>query len=908
MWQFTPYTLPMAVSALISFFVIIYTWPRRSYPGAWPLCLLSLGVSLWSLGACLEMAAVSFEHTIFWLKLKYIGVVIAPASLLLFAQEFSGKSLTLRNSGWLLIEPVLVLCVVWNDALHPYFWAGYAESAVDSIVYFAFSGGTGFWAHAAYSYGLTVVGFGIMVQTWRTSHGPYQKQVGAIIGALLIPWLSNAYYLSPLNLWPYLDPTPMAFAMTGMLCSWSLLRFRLFDLAPVARDMLIDYMDYGVLVLDEESRIVDVNPASMRLLGITRDAVGQTASQVTPQIANWTSDQSDSVSRSELLLHKTGATCEVVHFPLRDNQGAARGQMVMLQDISERVKREEKDSVDIQTRERIQRMEHSQDFGEIVCYVHEVLRSTNDSPARCELYVLEQEDSAEQCVVYGAEDNNPGATGPDICGSMSGAFNHFHKQGQMRYRSNVHRTDAVSADWLPEDARSCVEIPLTSGVFVASSAKENAFSELFVERATQLGNLLNEALQRLADLRANERYLLQLENEVDQRRHMMEELNKAKEQAESALQVKGMFLANMSHELRTPMSAVLGITEILLDEDLEAGHRQQLQTVYDSADHLLRLLNELLDLSRMEQGSIELDTEPFSMRKCVEDAMQIARPLANSKSLQVQSTVDDATAQAYLGDAARIYQVLVNLIGNAIKFTSQGIVRVEVTTTPSDVNIDAVRVAVTDTGIGIPPEKKAAIFDAFTQVDPSTTREFGGTGLGLTICQEIAQLMGATIEVDSQVGSGSTFHFTLNLTRAAEPFDEEPPQATPKAAPDEVCRVLLAEDVKVNQVIVQTMLGKRGHEVVTVDNGLAALELLQWDRNFTVVLMDMHMPLMSGVEATRKLREYEREHQLPPLKIAALTANAMQEDRQICLEAGMDFYLTKPFKTHELLALVERAS
>ena len=908
MWQYTSYTLPMAVSALISFFVVVYTWLRRSHPGAWPLCTLALGVSLWSLGACLEMAAVSFEHTVLWLKLKYLGVVIAPASLLLFALGFSGRSITLRDRGWLVIEPLLVLMLVWNDALHPYFWATFTKGSVDGVVYYATSAAAGFWIHALYSYGLTVVAFGIMLQTYRKSYGPYRKQVGAIIGALLIPWLSNAYYLSPLNITPYLDITPISFAMTGILASWSLLRFRLFDLAPVARDILIDYMDYGVLVLNEDARIVDVNPAGMRLLGISKEAVGQEVSRVTSQIANWTSEQSDDVSRSEMMLSQTRSVCEVVYFQLRDNQGAARGQMVMLQDIGERVKREEEDSIDVQARERIGRMEHSRDFGDIVCYIHEVLGNVSESLVRCEFYVFERENDATRCLVYRVDGKDTRAEGPTIRESMEQAFTLFHKEGQVRYRPDVRSEDIVSQDWLSDDVRSCLEIPLSSGVFVASGSEENAFSEVFIERARRLGNLLNEALRRQSDLRVNERYLHQLEEEVAQRRLMMEELNKAKEQAESALQVKGLFLANMSHELRTPMSAVLGITELLLDEDLDVEHRQQLQTVYDSADHLLRLLNELLDLSRIEQGSIELNAEPFSLRSCVEDAMRIARPLAQGKSLRVESHVEEAVAPAYVGDSARLYQVLVNLMGNAIKFTSEGGVRVEVTTAPSEVNGDAVRIVVIDTGIGIPPDKKAAIFDAFTQVDSSITREFGGTGLGLAICQEIVQMMGSSIEVDSEVGSGSTFYFTLHLPRATESVKEKPVEAPHREQPENVCRVLLAEDVLINQKIVQSMLGKRGHEVVTVDTGSAALELLQSDRNFNMVLMDMHMPSMGGVEATVKLREYEREHQLKPLKISALTANAMEEDRQMCVEAGMNFYLTKPFSADELLALVEQGN
>ena len=238
-------------------------------------------------------------------------------------------------------------------------------------------------------------------------------------------------------------------------------------------------------------------------------------------------------------------------------------------------------------------------------------------------------------MVYRVDGKDTRVEGPIVRESMGQVFTLFHKEGQVRYRPDVRSEDIVSQDWLSDDVRSCLEIPLSSGVFVASGSEENAFSEVFIERAKRLGILLNEALQRQSDLRVNERYLHQLGEEVAQRRHMMEELNKAKEQDESALQVRGIFLANMSHELRTPMSTVLSITELLLDEDLDVEHRQQLQTVYDSADHLLRLLNELLDLSRIERGSIELHAEPFSLRSCVEDAMRIARPLAQGKSLRL---------------------------------------------------------------------------------------------------------------------------------------------------------------------------------------------------------------------------------------------------------------------------------
>ncbi len=909
-WQYTPYNMVLGFSTLLAFILGFYIWPRRHNLGGRPLCALMFGVALWSLGAELEMASVPLEQKLLSIKLLYLGVVIAPASLMLFSIEFSGERISLRQHGWLLVEPLLVLLFVWNDALHPFFWERFELVETASFVVFTSHKALGFNLHAVYSYALMVWGLVRMIRTYRTAHGAYRKQVGAIIIALLLPWISNAFYLSPINPIPYLDVTPIAFAFTGILCSVSLLRFRLFDLTPVARDTLIDNMDFGVLVFDEAQRVVDLNPAGSRMLDFKGDAVGASIDRVAPEIAAWAVPHLGQMHREELSLSIAGRICETVLFPLHEAKGTVRGHMVVLQDVSERHKRESEAVMTRQMREHIWQMQSSRDLVGVFSHGLTMFRQLNIPLGKCGLYVFDRPGDPSRSAMYRCDSDGLHVEGPLSGVEASEAFVTVWKDGRICHRADEIGADAhrqrVAPELACEGIRSSVEVPLPNGLLVVNSTNNDAFAGEVADQVEGIAELFSEALIRLLDIRSSERYLTQLEGEVEQRRRTMEELRVSKEQAELAVEAKGQFLANMSHELRTPMSAVLGITELLLDEDLKPDHHDQLRTIYSSADHLLKLLNQLLDLSSMEREVFQLESAPFALYDCVDEAVRMMRPIAEGKSLQLTLDLDEATRNTYVGDAGRLRQVLVNLLGNAVKFTREGSVQVRVELVESKPEGDALRIAVKDTGIGIPADKQVVIFDAFTQVDLSTTREFGGSGLGLAICQQIIGRLGSRVELESEVGVGSTFHFTITLARSATPSQPQQREIEQVAESGVPRRVLLAEDVLVNQKIVQAMLGKYGHEVVTVDTGLAAVDLLETDRNFDMVFMDMHMPLMGGIEATEKIRQAERDRGLSPLKISALTANAMEDDRQLCLAAGMDYYLAKPFRAGELLALIEQ--
>ncbi len=371
----------------------------------------------------------------------------------------------------------------------------------------------------------------------------------------------------------------------------------------------------------------------------------------------------------------------------------------------------------------------------------------------------------------------------------------------------------------------------------------------------------------------------------------------ARKQSELSARARSQFLANMSHEIRTPMNGILGMTELTLNSELTTEQRDNLSMARTSAKALLSILDDILDFSRIESGRLAIEAIPFSLAEVAKRSTQLLHLAAADKQIQMQLQIAEDLPKVLLGDPGRIQQVLINLLGNAVKFTEAGFVRLEIRPTPTGIHFE-----VQDSGIGIPSEKQNKIFEAFTQADASTTRRFGGTGLGLSISSQLVRMMGGQLTVHSAPGQGSLFAFTLPLpvTESTPVLPAAPPPVSSKAL-----RILVAEDNEVNRVLIEKILGKAGHQVSSVINGKLAIEALQ-SQSFDVILMDVHMPELDGLEATRLIRAKE----LPGthIPIIALTALALKGDSDACLAAGMDAYLSKPLNTPQLLQLLSQVA
>lgn len=476
--------------------------------------------------------------------------------------------------------------------------------------------------------------------------------------------------------------------------------------------------------------------------------------------------------------------------------------------------------------------------------------------------------------------------------AMDNLFGHVLKTGET-VLSNSPLTDS-RAGGFPEKHKamnSFLGLPLTAGDEVLG----------MIAIANRPGGYDQEVVDFLEPFRVALSSMIRSMRAERERNSALHDLKTAKDEAEQANRSKSMFLATMSHEIRTPMNGIIGMTELLSSSRLDESQSQYIQTIGRSAESLLTIINDVLDISKLEAGKLELFPEPFNLPTLIDDVAKLLQAVAEAKGLKVEINVPEGFYPYYLGDAIRLRQVILNLLGNAIKFTDKGHVEIGARNADSG---DHLEIYVQDTGVGISKDQQNKLFGIFEQVDQSASRRFEGTGLGLAICKRLVQKMGGNIQVNSELGIGSRFTVHLHLPRADKPVEKQITHC------GEVTdwgdrKLLIVDDNPTNQQVMELLLSQLGFKVDLANNGIEAVRAVT-TKPYDLVFMDCQMPEMDGYQATRSIRKQSASKvHLKGLPIVALTANAMAEDRAKCLEAGMDDYLAKPVRRADILACLK---
>jgi PAS domain S-box-containing protein len=718
-WHLNPYSVALIVTTIISGIVGMYVWQRRPKLGSIPVALFMVSAMIWSLAYALEIAFIEQSTKIFWAKMQYFSIVSAPMLLLIIVLEYTRREewLTRRNIIILSIIPTITLMLTWTNEIHGLIWKDWILTEIDSLVLLSLDHGWFFWVHLGYSYLVLLSGAILLLRMLLGTSRFYRPQASVILAGALLPWLGNLIYILGLNPFLGLDLTPFAFSMTGLITSWGLFRLNLFDLTPIARSIVVNSMNDGIIVLDAQNRIVDINPWARKFLECDRDeAMGKPIdqflrgwSEISQQIQGMAGlNQEITIDGTENYLNLNLRISQV-----HDQSKKLAGNLIILHDVTARREAE------AEIRKLSQAIEHSAN-SVIVTDLEGTIEYVNPAFTRISGYTSQE-----------ALGQNP----------------RILKSGKMatEFYEEMWHTLTQGENW--------------SGEMI--NKKKNG--DFYWETVT---------ISPVKDDKDMVSHYVAIKEDITIRKQMEEELIITRDQALEASRLKSQLLANVSHDMRTPLGAILGYTEMLqsgIYGPVTEEQVEKLNSILVSSSQLLDFASNLLGQSEIESGKLFLDNRSLSPRELLQDIHSVALILAEKKGLTLSSEVAPDVPEYLMGDYYWLQRIITNLVSNAVKFTDEGSVHMRIFLAEGHRWV----FQVSDTGVGISEAHQAHIFDPFYKGDNPADEGYQhtGVGLGLAIVKEIVTEMGGEVTYHSQPCKGSKFTIFFPLQLQEENHD-----------------------------------------------------------------------------------------------------------------------------------------
>lgn len=862
----TIYSLLFLASALVAALTGVLAWMRRQSLGAKELIYLMIFAFYWSVTVFMEAVVTTLDEKILWSKISYIAVVSTPVLYLIFVYRFVGKKqlVGFRKILPFFVLPMLILLLAWTNESHHLIWTGFSsiDPATNLIQYHH---GLGFLiGYMSYSYVLMSWATYLMAQFIFKHQKAFRSQGWIILIASICPWVASIFYMLNMNIAEGLDLTPGSISLSGLLFIFAILKARLLDLVPIAREALVENLDEGILVLDDRNRIQDINEAAKMQLGIEQEHfMGDDIRMVKlrEKALLQALISSDSIKLFEVSDRGLYKAYKIDKILLKTKR---KSRLLVIRDITESIEKQKEIQ---QSEERYRSMSHL--FRLMADNMPDMLWAKDlDKKYLFANKVLCNE------LLKASDTNEP----------IGKTMEYFLAREQAKKPDDPHwfnfgRNSRNTDDFIMDTGQT--------GVFDEFGTIDGRFWYMDVRKSP-----IRDENGKMIGIVGSAR-------DVTQQKKTESELITAKERAEESDRLKSSFLANMSHEIRTPMNGILGFISLMQEPGVTPDEQQAYyEAVKTGGDRLLNTINDIIELSRIDSGEMLINNIDTNVSEMLLMLHSTFAQEARSKGLQFINKESEPLEQVMIYcDRSKLYGIMSNLIKNAIKYTKKGSIEMGFMT-----ESDRIRFYVKDTGIGIPKNRQKDIFDRFVQVDGSRTRVYEGSGVGLSLSKAYVEMMGGSIWVDSGDEEGSTFFFELPVhpVKKVVPENEEI-DLKPLSDSEPGLRILIVEDDPNSFEYLSLILQRSNHRVFHTYTGFEAVELCRQHNKFDVILMDVKLPGIDGYETTRRIRDLGFDH-----PIIAVSAFAFSEDQQRAIMAGCNDYITKPVNKDSLLSKLDQ--